>query len=350
MVEQLIVLRHLVIQVVRRRLRIQQLAQPHHAQQALHGRRLADPVVRAERHLVIPVVRNRADVLPDRVLAHGVVDAVLREDNHVRVPVQDLLHVHLVAGALGGDVLHDGHVVGHHVDHAAVVSAVGQHVQAILASGIKHVHLLHALHHLHGAAVNPFAGLSEHARRLLQAQQLAQHGVGLIHVFEIRGDMHERNARLLGERVHVLRNAVLGLADIDDHLRRGFEQLLQVQIALAAIELAQHRQVVVLFVEVRLGGRIPGTRNAHEHVRRDGKDDDLAQRAGHGDSADLLIDGHLASGRIGKDAAGGLRASCQRQRGNQKQRERKRSEFLHTVLHPFRFAFIGFRCACICEL
>ena len=108
--------------------------------------------------------------------------------------------------------------------------------------------------------------------------------------------MHERDARLLRERIHVLRNAALGLADIDDHLRRGLEQLLQVQIALAAIELAQHRQAVVLLIEERLGLRIPGARNAHKHIRRDGEDDDLAQRAGHGDFADLLIDGHLASG------------------------------------------------------
>ena len=58
--------------------------------------------------------------------------------------------------------------------------------------------------------------------------------------------MNERNPGLLLQSVQVIGHAVLLLAYINNHLGIGLQQGFQVQLSLAAVQLAQQRQIVVL--------------------------------------------------------------------------------------------------------
>ena len=61
-------------------------------------------------------------------------------------------------------------------------------------------------------------------------------------------DVNKGDAGLLLKIVHVLHDGALGLAHVDDHLRAAGEQRLQIQLALAAVQLAQQGQIIVLLV------------------------------------------------------------------------------------------------------
>lgn len=68
--------------------------------------------------------------------------------------------------------------------------------------------------------------------------------------------MDEGDAGLLLEGIQILHDGVLGLAHVDDHLGSGAQEGLQIQLALAAVELAQQGQIVVLSGQVLLGARV----------------------------------------------------------------------------------------------
>ena len=118
--------------------------------------------------------------------------------------------------------------------------------------------------------------------------------------------MDEGDAGLLLQGVHVLHDAALGLAHIDDHIRRGGQQRLQIHLTLAAVELSQQRQVVVLRIQKLSGALIPRIGDAHQLVGRHREHHDLRQRAGDGDLLHVRRYRDLAAAGIGKHTGGGL--------------------------------------------
>ena len=116
--------------------------------------------------------------------------------------------------------------------------------------------------------------------------------------------MDKGNTGLLLQGVQVVGHAVLLLADVDYHLRAGLQQRFQVQLALAAVQLAQQGQGVILTGDQVLGLRAPFVGNAHHHLRGDGEYHDLGQRTGNGDLGQVGGQGDFPAQRIGKGAGG----------------------------------------------
>ena len=115
--------------------------------------------------------------------------------------------------------------------------------------------------------------------------------------------MDEGDAGLLLEGIQILHDGVLGLAHVDDHLGAGAQEGLQIQLALAAVELAQQGQIVVLGGQVLLSARVPLVGNAYQLVGAQGEEHHLGQRAGDRHAGDLR--GHLHGAAHGVGEGGG---------------------------------------------
>ena len=99
--------------------------------------------------------------------------------------------------------------------------------------------------------------------------------------------MDEGDAGLLLQGVQILHDGLLGLAHVDDHLGAACEQGLQVQLALAAVKLAQDGQVIVLGLQILLRRGVPFAGDAHQPVGAQGEEDDLSE----GPADSHLVDG-----------------------------------------------------------
>ena len=94
--------------------------------------------------------------------------------------------------------------------------------------------------------------------------------------------MDKGNAGLLLQFIHILRNTALGLANIDDHVRRSGQQRLKVQLTFSAIKLAQNWQIVVFLIQKLRSAFVPRIGDTHQLIRCHGEYHDLGQRAGNG--------------------------------------------------------------------
>ena len=172
-----------------------------------------------------------------------------------------------------------------------MVAALGDDVQALVAQAVEQalagavgVDLGHHVGH-HGV------GLLAPGRELLGllglAGQLAEHAVGLRRGLDGGVDVDKGDAGLLGQAVHVLGDAVLGVAHVDDDVGVGGQQGLEVHLALA-VELAELGQLgdVVGQVERDILGDVVGHADHEIAHQRDGVD--LRQRAGDGDLGHLI--------------------------------------------------------------
>ena len=119
--------------------------------------------------------------------------------------------------------------------------------------------------------------------------------------------MDKGDSGLFLQAVQVLRHGALGLAHIDDHVGIGRQQRLQVQFALAAVQLAQQGQVQILGVKIGLGALVPRVGHAHHFVRGDSEHHHLRQRAGYGDLLNVGGYRDLTAAVVGKHAGGVLR-------------------------------------------
>ena len=79
--------------------------------------------------------------------------------------------------------------------------------------------------------------------------------------------MDKGDAGLRLQGVQVLHNGLLGLTHVDDHLSTAVQQGLQIQLALAAVELAEDGQVIVFGLQILLRRGVPFARDAHQLVR-----------------------------------------------------------------------------------
>ena len=117
--------------------------------------------------------------------------------------------------------------------------------------------------------------------------------------------MDEGDTGLLGQAVHVLGDAVLGVAHVDDDIGVGGQQGLEVHLALAAVELAQLGQLgdVVGQIESYVLGDVVGDTDHEVADQRDGVD--LGERAGDGDFRHLIGYSDRAARGVGKLAGFG---------------------------------------------
>ena len=307
MVEQLEIGLGDLIHIVVSGLGVQDLGHPLHTQDALDAWREAHPVVGAEGHLVILAVLDGRYGLPVLVIGHGAVNAAGGEEHDRGVPVQDLLHVHLVAGTLGGGLVHHSQIIAQHIDDLGVIGVPGDDVQALFTGDIQDIGLLHAVHDGLDGVIGIAAVVGQGLTLVGHSQQVAEHGIGIVHGGQVGVNVDKGDSGLFLQAVQILRHGALGLAHIDDHVGIGRQQRLQVQFALAAVQLAQQGQVQILLVKVILGGLVPGIGHTHHLVRGDGKDHHLGQRAGDGHLLDIGGDGDLAAAGVGKHAGGVLR-------------------------------------------
>ena len=151
--------------------------------------------------------------------------------------------------------------------------------------------------------------------------------------------MNERNPGLLLQSVQVIGHAILLLAYIDNDLSAGLQQGFQVQLALAAVQLAQQRQIVVLIGDQPLGLIRPAVGDTDHHFGSDGEYHDLSQRTGNGDLTKIGRQGHFAAQGIGKGTGrrfgiGGrgrvlLPAAGQRQGGDHHGCQQNAKHFFH---------------------
>ena len=185
-----------------------------------------------------------------------------------------------------------------------MIGAFGNDVLPHVAGDIQHVGLLHAAGNGLRAIINFLAVGGQFFGLVLHAQQVAQHPIGLGIGTHVGGDMDKGDARLLLQLVHVLLDAALALAHVNDHLRPALEQSLQIQLALAAVKLADLGHVKVFFVQKFLRFLAPCVGNAHQLVRTQGEQDDLCQRAAESHLVDLGGHLHLAPRGVGENAGG----------------------------------------------
>ena len=183
-----------------------------------------------------------------------------------------------------------------------MVGALGDHVQTLLAGDVEHIYLIHLAGDLLHAVIGGAAVVRQCLPLVGHCQQVAEEGVGVVHGGQVGVNVDEGDAGLLLQGVHILHDAALGLAHVDDHIGGGCQQRLKVQLALAAVELTQQGQVKVLGVHVGLRRGVPCVRHAHQLIGGDGKHHHLRQRTGDGDLLDIGGDGDLSAAGVGENA------------------------------------------------
>ena len=219
-----------------------------------------------------------------------------------------------------------------------MVAALGDDIFALITQAVQQVGLLYAFGNLIGAGVNHIAVLTQGVALGLLAQQGAQGAVGIPHAAGVAVNVNERNPGLLLQSVQVIGHAVLLLAYINNHLGTGLQQGFQVQLSLAAVQLAQQRQIVVLIGDQPLGLIRPAVGDTDHHIGSDSEYHDLGQRTGNGDLTKIGGQGHFAAQGISKGAGGGrgirsriivLSAAGQRQGGDHHGCQQNAKHFFH---------------------
>ena len=233
-----------------------------------------------------------------------------------------------------------------------MVAALGDDIFALITQAVQQVYLLYARGDLIGAVINLVAVLTHGVALGLLAQQGAQGAVGIPHAAGVAVNVNERNPGLLLQSVQVIGHAVLLLAYINNHLGTGLQQGFQVQLSLAAVQLAQQRQIVVLIGDQPLGLIRPAVGDTNHHIGSDGEYHDLGQRAGNGDLTKIDGQGHFAAQRVSESAGSGLgiggrggiivlSAAGQRQGGDHHDCQQNAKHFFH-VFFSFCSFFLDF--------
>ena len=150
-----------------------------------------------------------------------------------------------------------------------------------------------------------------------------------------RVDVHARDAELLLQRVQLLGERVLGLADVDDQLRVRCGDGLAVEVALAAVDLAKDGQIGEVLAEVgellvrELAGEADHLLGRHREQHL------LGHGTGRRDALDLGRDLHLAPERVRDHARRSLvggsglrsrRAAARPERHRHRKRRDRRQE------------------------
>ena len=224
-----------------------------------------------------------------------------------------------------------------------MIGALSNHVQSGVAGDVQQIGLFHAVRDGQRPVIGAAAVVGQRLGLVRHTQQVAQQRVRLVHGGQRGVNVDKGDGGLLLQGVQILHDAALGLAHVDDHLRAALQQRLQIQLALAAVQLAQQGQVIVLRVQILRRALVPGVGNAHQLVGAQGKQHDLGHGAGHGDPVNLDGNRHLTAHGIGEHTGlrGGilvLRGSALGAAGGQAQghhqRQKQRQQSLR-LFHPF---------------
>ena len=187
-----------------------------------------------------------------------------------------------------------------------MVAALCNDVLALIAQAVQQVYLLYAVGNVLGAGINLIAILAQSVALGLFTKQGTQGAVSIAHAAGVAVNVYNRNPGLLLQSIQVIGHAVLLFAHVDNNLSAGLQQGFQVQFALATIQLAQLGQVVVFFGNQILGGIRPAIDRTNHHFRRNGKYDNLCQRAGNGDLGKVCRQGYFTAQGVGKSTGGGI--------------------------------------------
>ena len=229
-----------------------------------------------------------------------------------------------------------------------MIGALSDHVQSGVAGHVQQIGLFHAVRDGQRPVIGAAAVVGQRLGLVRHTQQVAQQRVRLVHGGQGGVNVDKGDGGLLLQGVQILHDAALGLAHVDDHLRAALQQRLQIQLALAAVQLAQQGQVIVRRVQILRRALVPGVGDAHQLVGAQGKQHDLGHGAGQGHLVDLGGHRHLTAHGIGKHTGlrGGilvLRGSALGAAGGQTQSHHKRQQqrqqslrFLH-LSSPFLF-------------
>ena len=232
-----------------------------------------------------------------------------------------------------------------------MIGALSDHVQSGVAGNVQQVRLFHTVRDGQRPVIGAAAIVGQRLGLVRHTQQVAQHRVCLVHGGKGGTDVDKGDGGLLLQGVQILRDAVLGLTHVDDHLRAALQQRLQIQLALAAVQLAQQGQVIVRRVQILRRALVPGVGDAHQLVGAQGKQHDLRHGAGQGHLVDLGGHRHLTAHGIGEHTGlrGGIfvHGSALGAAGGQTQSHHKRQQqrqqplrFLH-LSSPFLFSDIS---------
>ena len=223
-----------------------------------------------------------------------------------------------------------------------MVAPLGDDVQPLVPGDVQQVSLLHGARDLHRLGIDFIAvggqgfGLGRHVQQLAQLSVRVPHGGGG------GGHVDEGDAGLLLQGVQVLHDGLLGLAHVDDHLGPARKEGLQIQLALAAVELPEDGQIIIFFIEELFGGPVPRVGDARQLVRAQGEQHDLGERPADGHLIDGTGHRHGPAHRVGEGPRlGGLRSlGCGTGRGQQHQRRQQQDQdafhvrFLLIVVYP----------------
>ena len=117
---------------------------------------------------------------------------------------------------------------------------------------------------------------------------------------EVRFNKDAGQTGLLLKSRQVVRNGAFEIAEVDDDLRAGGEQLFQIERCLAAVKLAGYRQLGNAVVEIRDLVFIEVRADANELLGRKRRKDHRGDRAAGSDLRDVGGQLNFASARIGE--------------------------------------------------
>ena len=228
-----------------------------------------------------------------------------------------------------------------------MIGALSNHVQSGVAGDVQQIGLFHAVRDGQCPVIGAAAVVGQRLGLVRHTQQVAQQRVRLVHAGQRGVNVDKGDIGLLLQGVQILHDAALGLAHVDDHLRAALQQRLQIQLALAAVQLSQQGQVIVFRVQILRRALVPGVGNAHQLVGAQGEQHDLGHGAGHGHLIDLSRHRHLTANGIGEHTGlrGGIlvlregflgAAGGQAQGHHQRQQQRQQSLRLFHLSSPFR--------------
>ena len=290
--------RHIVVI----QLGVQQIPQPPDAQHPVHRRRGTHPVVGQARYLVVPPLLHGGEARPVP-FRQGIVGAAGGQQNNIRLHGVYLLQTDGgTAAPVGNFFRDDGVHRPHKVDDIRLYgpgcvagkargAGAEEHLEPLRLRDFCGVGLGHG-----DSAVNE---LRQFLRLLLPPQNVPQRPVGRRHIIQIRFDEDGGDARLLLNGVHVLGDAVLGVAQVDNELGLGGDEGLHIQAGLAAVELAEGGQIPHLLRKIGHLCRAGAAAEPHKQVIGHRHQDHLGCGAAGCDAGDLGRDLHLPSGGVG---------------------------------------------------
>ena len=194
--------------------------------------------------------------------------------------------------------------------------------------------IAHLFHDREGSGIDFLAEGCQLFAFLFSAQQFAERPVSLGQGVIVSGQEDGGNAGLLLQSIHIFCTCGHDPANVDDDLWICQSQLLHIQIG-GIVKLTEVGKLQVFFRHDALCAAAPFVGQAHQHIRCDGIQNDLRQRSGGHDPADVRRNFYLSAAVIGEDNGrrGGFRSyggfAAAHERKHKGKYQYKSDPFLH---------------------